>query len=199
MMNAVLLAAACVMQLAGGEEAGVKDLLIDFDYRTACGPIACFTSLRYLGERETSLDEVIRLCGWKEGKTSTLLELETALRKVSDVETLAVRLSPEQLTELLADGKYSAILTVRRDSNDINHAFCALRAEEGKILTVDYPALQKWWTTEALVDVWDGRALLVWRKAPPAASQLALQSVIPGMCLGGLVIALCGVVRRARA
>jgi len=188
-MRALLYAATCVSQILTANTSRESELLVDFDYRTACGPISCFAALRSLGNRTTSLDDVIRFCGWQEGKTSTLLELQYALRQVPGVETRAVRLSPEKLTELLAGGNCAAILTVRRKSNEVNHACCALRSRNGQILTIDYPELAKWSSSESLVDTWDGRALLVWHSESPPRLRVLAESTIPGFMLGVVLIA----------
>ncbi len=60
------------------EFCGASDVLLDGDYSTACGPIACYVALSHVGVA-ASLPEVAEKCNWRKGETTTLREIRDAL------------------------------------------------------------------------------------------------------------------------
>ncbi len=165
-----------------------KDLLHDIEYVNACGPIACFVACRAMG-REVSIAQLANDCGWIEGRFTKLSEMQSALTRVPGIVSLPTRLSPEQLRSLLGSGNYAAVLPIRKSSDDINHAVCAIEASERGIVYIDYPELRNDVPIDQLADIWDGQVLLVSRRSASVIGQI-VALVAPGGLVGCLAIGL---------
>jgi ABC-type bacteriocin/lantibiotic exporter with double-glycine peptidase domain len=136
--------------------------LEDEQYKTACGPIACFVALQTLGI-ETSLDETAQRCGWKQDEFLPLESLQTALKSYRGVDCQIAKLSPAELCQLLKDKETVVILAMRKSTDEIDHAVCAIDAEENDqvIHLIDYPELHRKKLIGEIAENWDGAALVV--------------------------------------
>jgi Peptidase C39 family len=134
--------------------------VIDESYATACGPIAGFVASKALGGT-LSLDELVQLCHWNPGKTTSFAELQSALIDAG-FACHSARLSPKQLSQTLSN-EYSVILSVRKGSEDVNHMVTAIACDPEGVLLLDYPELLCRKSQEELADVWDGDVLVVGR------------------------------------
>ncbi len=146
--------------------------VVDEHYRTACGPIACLVALRSVGV-DTSLEEVIKRCDWDKGKLSPFDTLESAVKSYRGIDGRLAHLSPKELCRLLEDDQTAVILAVRKDSQEICHAVCALEVlgDDGAIRVFDYPELLQERLIADVVDTWDGQALVVRTNATYRAFQ----------------------------
>ncbi len=160
--------------------------LSDASYCTACGPIACYATLRAVGD-DTTLAEVVTLCQWRDGECTTIERMANAVAGAAGVRCSPVRLSPKQLSEFLAAGDRAAIVLVRKFGPEVDHAICALRTEGEFIYAMDYPQLGQWRHRDELAEVWDGEALIVWREARNQSILRWCMALLPGACLGALV------------
>jgi len=132
-------------------------------YRYACGPIAVWSGLRFL-DIDIEFETVIEKTGWKSGQPVSLDALRQAVDSVRGVSCSAVRATPEAVVRSLQQGSV-VILPIRKDSEDINHAVCAVRAvttgDLPAIQCIDYPELVQIVTLTDLQKVWDGQALII--------------------------------------
>jgi len=174
-------------QVCWAEELPITELLSDVRYSTACGPISCFAAAHFFGRSEASLDEMARLCNWSEGRTTSLNDIATALESHSGLHVQGVRLSPEQLEEILTKKKYAAILTVRRNSNEVNHAVFVFCDENGAVSSVDYPNLRQSWSNSKLADEWDGKALLISQQPETDWRIVVAECTLPGAVVALLI------------
>ncbi|MGL6196775.1 MAG: hypothetical protein ACRC2T_18340, partial [Thermoguttaceae bacterium] len=99
--------------------------LEDEQYKTACGPIACLVALQSLGV-DTTLDEVAQKCGWERDEFLPLENLQTALRSYRGVDCQITKLTPTELCKLLKDDQTVVILALRKLTDTIDHAVCAV-------------------------------------------------------------------------
>jgi len=170
--NEKMIAAFFVFLLAGSASAqGDSDgmLLSDYEFASGCGPIASFVALKSLGF-STSLDETAKMCNWKPGKRTTLAEIESGLNTFREIHVSAGHTSPERLVSALSTGKRVAILATRENSEEVNHAMCAVEVQAGKIRFIDYPNLDRNVSVEELPAIWDGAVLIIERRVNWAAS-----------------------------
>ena len=79
-----------------------------------------------------------------------------------DVTCRPAVLSPTQLKQTLSHGQV-VILAVRKGSDEINHAVCAVSESANGVTLIDYPDLTSFRTYESLGESWDGTALIVGR------------------------------------
>jgi hypothetical protein len=165
-VSATMLAGACNQALADHDDvpAGLP-VLTDDGCQTACGPITCFVAARSLGV-DVSLDAMIQKCDWKQGQLTTLQRIQETLAGLeNEIVSVPARVSPKELQEYLQSGNYVAVLPVRKRSEEVNHAICAVGLEDDKIIAIDYPELTERYTLDELADIWDGPALLVSRSS----------------------------------
>jgi hypothetical protein len=136
--------------------------LQDGQYKTACGPIACYAALHLLS-KTISLDDIARRCNWVRGKLTTLGEMQTALSSMDGIECIAAKVSPQQLCHLLKDDETAIILPVREDTEEIDHAFCVVETQEDDQVAkiIDYPKINRKMLIGELTQIWDGPALIV--------------------------------------
>jgi ABC-type bacteriocin/lantibiotic exporter with double-glycine peptidase domain len=136
--------------------------LEDEQYKTACGPIACCVALQTLGI-ETSLDEIAKRCGWEEDKYLPLENLQKALKSYRGIDCQIAKLSPKELCQLLKDNQTVVILALRKNTDETDHAVCAVSVQENDqvIKLIDYPELTQRKLLAELTDAWDGVALVV--------------------------------------
>jgi len=136
--------------------------LEDEQYKTACGPIACYVALQSLGF-DITLDEIVRRCGWEQDKMLPLEDLQKALQSYRGIGCQIVRLTPKQLCDLLNDDQTVVILATRKKTNEIDHAVCAVGVQDNDqvIHLIDYPELHQRKLIGEIADVWDGVALVV--------------------------------------
>ncbi len=136
--------------------------LEDEHFKTACGPIACLVALRSLGV-DAHLDDVAVQCGWSEGELLPLANMKRALEEYSGIRCASVKLTPGELTHLLNDEQTVVILPIRKSTEHVDHAVCAVSSDEnGNIVRwIDYPELGQSKLIGEVVHVWDGPALVV--------------------------------------
>ncbi|MDR1962674.1 MAG: hypothetical protein LBQ50_02730 [Planctomycetaceae bacterium] len=136
--------------------------LEDEQYKTACGPIACLVALKTLGV-ETSLPEIAKRCSWEQDKYLPLENLQKALKSYHGVDCQIAKLSPKELCQLLKDDQTVVILALRKNTDEIDHAVCAVDVQENDqvIKLIDYPELTQRKLVAELTDAWDGAALVV--------------------------------------
>jgi hypothetical protein len=135
-------------------------ILSDDGCQTACGPIACFVASRWMGAN-VSLSTTIKQCGWQPGQLTTIERMHRTITETSGLTSIPAKLSPRQLEAYLTSGYYVAILAVRKKSDSIDHAICAVAVDHNKIVTIDYPEMRQLYTIDQLADIWDGHVLLV--------------------------------------
>jgi ABC-type bacteriocin/lantibiotic exporter with double-glycine peptidase domain len=136
--------------------------LEDEHYKTACGPIACVVALNTLGI-ETSLNEIAKRCSWEEDKYLPLENLKKALKSYRGIDCQIAKLSSKELCQLLKDDQTVVILALRKNTDEIDHAVCAVSVQENDqvIKLIDYPELTQRKLVAELADAWDGAALVV--------------------------------------
>ena len=141
---------------------GRTPTLEDEHYKTACGPIVGFVALRTLGI-ETSLPEIANRCRWEQDKMLPLENLHVALRSYHGVSCQMMNLTPKQLCDLLKDHQTVVILALRKKTDEIDHAVCAVSIRDnGQVIhLIDYPELHQWKLIGEIADAWDGPALVV--------------------------------------
>lgn len=162
--------------------------LEDEHYKRACGPIAGVVALQTLGI-ETSLDEMTKRSCWERDKMLPLKNLQKAIHSYRGIDCHTVQLSPSQLIRLLNDDQATVILAVRKRTDEIDHAVCAIGVQNnGQVIhLIDYPELHQRKLIAELADSWDGSALVV-RVSPfyRALGDFAL-------CFGPMVAVILGV------
>lgn len=136
--------------------------LEDEQYKTACGPIACFVALQTLGV-DTTLDETAQKCGWEQDEFLPLKNLRTALRSYRGIDCQITKLTPTELCRLLKDDQTVVILALRKLTDTIDHAVCAVGVQDNDqvIHLIDYPELHQRKLIGEIADRWDGPALVV--------------------------------------
>ncbi len=136
--------------------------LEDEQYKTACGPIAAVVALETLGV-ETSLPEMAKRCEWVQDQYLPLENLCNALKSYRGIDCQMAQLSPSQLVKLLEDDQTVVILALRKLTDEIDHAVCAVSVQEnGQVIhMIDYPELHQRKLMAELADSWDGAALVV--------------------------------------
>src|SRR3954454_7085093 len=118
--------------------------LEDEHFKTACGPIACYVAANLLGAH-VSLDDVVHDCSWSPNKTTNLEQMLNALASVKGIECTAARLTPDELSTLLKRDDTVVIIPARKDTEEIDHAYCAVRIRsDGAVQLIDYPGLVSW-------------------------------------------------------
>jgi hypothetical protein len=191
MMGRVALALAATASAASAASTDERPL-VDAGYRTACGPISIYATLRALG-RQATLDRIIADCGWREGEQTPFSTLVEVLRRHRGIEVQAVRLSPDQLLAWFArDGRRAAILPIRKYAGT-DHSICVIGAEGQRFRVADYPELAYVMTAGQLSDVWNGEAILVTEKSVGSA-WTAVLAILPGAAIGSFL----GLARRFR-
>lgn len=140
--------------------------LEDEQYKTACGPIACFIALQTLGV-DTTLDETAQKCGWMQDEFLPLENLRDALRSYRGVDCQITKLTPTEHCKLLKDDQTVVILALRKLTDTIDHAVCAIGVQDNDqvVHLIDYPELHQRKLIGEIADQWDGPALVV-RIAP---------------------------------
>ncbi|MDR0611064.1 MAG: hypothetical protein LBG58_13210 [Planctomycetaceae bacterium] len=136
--------------------------LEDEQYKTACGPIACCVALDTLGI-ETTLPEMAKRCSWEQDKYLPLENLQNALKSYHGIDCQIAKLSPKELCQLLKDDQTVVILALRKNTDETDHAVCAVDVQENDqvIKLIDYPELTQRKLLAELTDAWDGVALVV--------------------------------------
>lgn len=152
------------------------------EYRNACGPISVWIAITSLeGESAPNLGQVVEEIRWEDGKLTSVQELVSFLKTRERLSCDAVRIGPDELMAWLRDDCV-AILLVRKNSETVNHAVCAFRGSSGDILIYSYPELLRRISMSALVQIWDGDAVLV--RAKPSFSFLIVSlCVIPSVVI----------------
>lgn len=159
--------------------------LVDEGYRTACGPISIYATLRTLG-RHATLDRIIADCSWRDGEQTPFSTLVEALRRHPGLEVRAVRLSPDQLLAWFArGGRRAAILPIRKYAGT-DHSICVVDAEGERLRVADYPELSYVMTAGQLSDSWNGEAILVTEKSLGGV-WTAVLAVVPGAAIGSFL------------
>ena len=169
--------------------------LVDVRYAWACGPIAGYVAARKCGI-EITLDELATRCRWKPGQGTSLNRIREALQSTNQLRVTPVIISPDELVATLQERECSVVLAVREESEFINHAVCAVGANEDGVQLVDYPELNKFWRVEDLQYSWDGAALLVERKMSFQESAMAVLSGL--LILFGFLVAHSLVLKQGR-
>lgn len=164
--------------------------LVDEGCETACGPISCYVAARSL-DVPVSLNEMIDKCKWKKGSLTTVQQIQDALSSFpAYIKSVPTRLTLDSLARYLKNGDYVAVVPVRKNSQEINHAVCLVGFENGTFKAVDYPELSRWYTSAELADIWDGPVLLVshslWHKILANWMSLILPMVVSCGALGYL-------------
>jgi ABC-type bacteriocin/lantibiotic exporter with double-glycine peptidase domain len=166
----ILIANSLAFGAAAGLTSGNPDPK-DVTHATACGPIACFVAARAIGV-SVSLDTMIDRCKWAPGRYTTLETVRTALSGMEQINCTPTRLTPEQLVAVLQTGQSAAILTIRKRSQNVDHALVAVRTQGDSIVMVDYPELSVVKSLGELSEIWDGAALVVTRQAVPNSTSI---------------------------
>lgn len=185
MMGRLALALAVVASTASAAPTDGRPL-VDEGYRTACGPISIYATLRTMG-RHATLERIIADCGWREGEQTPFSTLVEALRRHPGLEVRAVRLSPEQLLAWFArEGRRAAILPIRKFAGT-DHSICVVSADGQRLRVADYPELSYVMTAGQLSDVWNGEAILVTEKSQ-GGLWTAVLAVVPGVAIGSFLV-----------
>ena len=134
----------------------------DEEYRLACGPIAGLIALESLGVA-TDLPEIASRCHWVKDKMLPLSDLCNGISSYTGIECKSAQLSPNDLGRLLKDDRTVVILALRKNSEEIDHAVCAVDVQEnGQVIhLIDYPELHQKKLIGEIADKWDGAALVV--------------------------------------
>lgn len=157
--------------------------LTDEGAQTACGPIACFVAMRFMGV-ECSLDSIILKCGWEEGELTTLQRMQDTFEEYNtEIVSEPIRVSPQELVNYLESGNYVVVMPIRKKSDQVNHAVCAVGFEDGNIIAIDYPELTQKYSLDKLSDIWDGPILLVSRSYRGWLAQNAKWLILPSLTL----------------
>ena len=119
---------------------------------------------------------------------SSLQDVKTALDRTDSIECIPTRLTPPQLCTYLSNPDWVAILPVRKGSEEINHAVCAVTAQSNHVVLIDYPELKVIVPIEELAHNWDGQVLLVRRVQKWKSLQILGWLFLPifSLLLGGL-------------
>lgn len=181
-------------QVEGPSPTQVGHVLADEEYKTACGPIACYVALHKLGD-DTRLGTLIEECGWKKDQPVPFGALADALGRHSSVRARAVRLTPEELFDWLGHGNRVAILAIRKMPTQTDHALCAVGVEGSRLLVLDYPEFYYTVSKGGLSDSWNGEAILVVPNEMPWPLSVA-GAVVPGTLAGFLLIGFARTRRR---
>lgn len=166
----------CVFQFAHAQIQHVEDI----ECGTACGPIASFVALKSLGI-DSSLDEAVKRCRWVKDKFVPLEDLQEALNSYQGIECQLGKISPQQLCELLKDNQTVVILAIRKQTDQIDHAVCAVNVDDnGQVIKLfDYPELYRDVLIGDVTSRWDGHALVVRRSAVYRAADKFAYLFIP--------------------
>lgn len=152
----------CIFSCARANDNYIKEFYKDVKYSKACGPIACYVALKYLG-KDISLDSIQQKCKWSEGKSTSLGTLEKVLSEIDGINTKGVKINLDNLFDLLKSKKCVAILPIRKFTDEIDHVFTAVGVQNNSIMLIDYPELAMKKRKEELLDIWDGNAILVYK------------------------------------
>jgi AmiR/NasT family two-component response regulator len=89
--------------------------------------------------------------------------LQNALKSYHGINCQIAKLSPKELCQLLKDDQTVVILASRKNSDETDHAVCAVDVQENDqvIKLIDYPELTQHKLIAELTDAWDGVALVV--------------------------------------
>ncbi|MDR1964230.1 MAG: hypothetical protein LBQ50_10660, partial [Planctomycetaceae bacterium] len=92
-----------------------------------------------------------------------LENLQKALKSYRGVDCQIAKLSPKELCQLLKDDQTVVILALRKNTDEIDHAVCAVGIQENDqvIKLIDYPELTQRKLVAEIADAWDGAALVV--------------------------------------
>jgi hypothetical protein len=162
----------------------LETVVTDAAYKDACGPFSCLVALRLLGA-DSSLQKVGKECDWTEGKPVGLQAMQQTLDGYAGIECQAVKLTPDELIDVLEDDQAVAILAIRKNSEEIDHSVCAASTDRSKqtIRWIDYPELEQEKALTEVAKVWDGTALVVrWSPTFSIARRFSLL-VLPTIAL----------------
>jgi hypothetical protein len=170
----------------GQTQTDAGEVLVDEEYKTACGPISCFVALHKLGD-DTPLRTIIDESSWKKDQPVPFSALLDTLSRHSSVRARAVRLTPEELLSWMAHGDRVAILAIRKMPAQTDHALCAIGVEGERLAVLDYPELDYTLSKGRLSDMWNGEAILVVPNETPWAVYI-LEATVPGVVVGLILI-----------
>jgi hypothetical protein len=112
-------------------------------------------------------------------------------------------LDASQLREIFrARERVAVLLIVRKDSQDLNHAFTIVGTKDTQFLIIDYPTPLAVLGDSDLDDIWDGDALVVRNKLAVSSSLAEVETIRPikkcaAACLfvGGIGVLLFSIAR----
>jgi len=134
-LSLVLLVTAALRSDAGGTQTE----LVDGDFATACGPIACFVALRRIG-CEANLESLAEQCGWSPGRTTSFRLVAETLSK-HGVRVRPVRISAEQLGNSLVPRSRLPRIACRNFIDD-EMAFAGILASSSLFAAA---SIRGWW------------------------------------------------------
>ncbi len=149
-----------------------------------CGPISVYISSKRLG-CEITLQELLDR-GWgDEPHRLSLKEICALVHTIPSLRAEGVRLTPENLPEVVACEDIAAILVIRQDASleMPNHTVVLESCDDEGITVLDYPVTRRRLSMAALVDAFDGHVILV-TKTAASSGRARLSNISVGLlCL----------------
>jgi len=139
---------------------------VTIPYSTACGPISCYSALRWLGV-ECKLRDLVEQCEWHNGVRIPLFKLVNSLKQYG-VNVEPLKLSPTTLEAILGtDRRIAIILPIQNNRNgEVDHVITVIGLnKERDLLFVSYPDGFGEISISRLQELWHGQAIIVSRTA----------------------------------
>lgn len=159
-------------------------------FKEACGPVSCYASLNWLMPGRYTLDSIANELGWSEGQKVPFVSVYNYLEKQNGIESMLIRVSPEELANILSEGGGAAVLPISKGSGDIDHSVCVVAGDNESVTLIDYPDLAKSMSLSELSRIWNGEAIVLskldaastpWRLF---SKKVILWTVIVSVCAG---------------
>ena len=134
-----------------------------------CGPISVYISAKRLG-CDVSLRELLDR-GWgDEPHRLSLKEICALVHTIPSLRAEGVRLTPENLPEVVACEDIAAILVIRKDASleMPNHTVVLESCDDEGITVLDYPVTRRRISMSTVADAFDGYVILVTKTAGPS-------------------------------
>ena len=131
-----------------------------------CGPVCCYVALKCVRHLDgKTFWDIADDLGWDNGQRVSFTKIADYLNSRRGVVAKLVRTTPVDLRRILVSGDSVAIIAVRRESNQVNHAVCLIGSNDIGFAAVEYPALNYALPDDVLSKFWDGEAIVVTRRS----------------------------------
>ncbi len=148
------------------------------EYKQACGPVSSYVAINWLAPGKFSLSDVADQLGWSEGEKIPFASVFNYLDRQEGFQSKLVRITPEQLATILAEGEIAAVLPVSKSSSGIDHSVCVVAGDERNVMLIDYPDLAKPMSLSDLSQIWNGEAIIMSKLDTKNATGLLKASVL---------------------